>query len=270
MSKNILFTLACVSFGALYAADTIQAELGLFRANLKNCPENYAILRESANDLIFKGVLRGILLNGQLTDYPTGALENCSDYKELVEKILLGGDTITASPRMLRAEVCIKGVLNLENMQLVTVRDWQYQEWFKNVLVINLAHNQLNEVPVPFFKLFPNARKYIFTANPIKHLDTTYMQDGVTIDCTKTHLESISSRTLTQSGFIFLIAGTPLASDQANLKMLIDACKKANSIMKKLFDGWFGKDIESEEGCLSSQIHYQITTYAKEIQQQYQ
>jgi hypothetical protein len=228
-----------------------------------------------ANELLKAGVLHNVLRNGEFIDYPTGQLvDYCKnkkiDLKAFVQTLLESGDTVTATPQMLKEEKLRRGVLNLENMRLPTVEDWKEQTWFEKVKTLNLATNQLSNLQVPFFELFPNLEKIILTSNPITHLDTTYMPYGLKIVAEHTDLKSISSTTLHKNGYIFNIAHTPLARDWQTLESYCVMCnQKQESIVSRIFNRCCGT-YDGDSHDVGSRIKTVAISYPARIQQPFQ
>jgi hypothetical protein len=208
--------------------------------------------RVMVNELIRGGILTGVMFNGNVSSYRDGIL---AEYSEafIKNEFLACGDTVTASPRMLSKDRCIGGVLNCDNMQLVTLRDWQKQDWFGEVKVLTLSHNQFTEVPVPFFELFSNLKKVVFSGTPIMHLDTKYMPHGLKVIADYTKLASVSSYTLDTDGYYFDVRYTNLATDVLTLAAYRSMCvKQPKNWVMKLLERCLCKNPESEDACISS------------------
>lgn len=230
--KNILqnspVIMAGLLFGMAHASDWHRdlSTLQMFyeRYDLINAENR----REIADYFLGeKEILIGNMLNGKSSVYPAGLLKHVPTV--CIDKLLMSGTTVTALPQLLSKEYFQDGVLNLAGKKLATVRDWAKQDWFAEVTVVDLSDNGLTEIPIPFFELFPNVRKYNFAGNDIAHIDTKYIPAGTTIDLRDTKVASIESKTLHIGGYIFYIKGTPLIADIRTLTMYINACKSYKS-----------------------------------------
>lgn len=256
VTKRLVLGIICFGMTICYGYEDLYKDALSFRNNSQYSTDDER--KETANNLILGGILKGAMLNGIIEDKIGGVLAPCDHQmaKAIILGVLLYGDTATANTRIFNEKRIEEGgILNFANMGFVTVRDWKKRDWFNNVLEINLQDNQCNEIPASFFRMFPKLQKINLSNNPITHLDTTSMPYGLVVVAQNTRLQTILGTNLATLGLVVNAYNTPLARNVAELKRLREACTayRKNPILNCL-DRCFCQDPD-EQPDISSVIN---------------